>query len=74
MLRNIREVVKKLKHNRPTPRFCPRCSSVKLRLSSRFDLWLLPERYVCEECGYNGPVTLELEETEEVQSGSSKSS
>jgi predicted RNA-binding Zn-ribbon protein involved in translation (DUF1610 family) len=74
VLRNIREVAKNMKHNYPTIKLCPSCGSSHLRLSSRFDLWLLPEQYVCEECGYKGPVTLELEKTEEAQSGSSKPS
>ena len=61
ILRNIREVVGNLKHDRPTPKLCPRCGNPKLGLSSRFDIWLFPEQYVCEQCGYKGPITLELE-------------
>jgi hypothetical protein len=36
-------------------------------LSSRFDVWLFPEQYICENCGYKGPIVLELvkEEKEE---------
>jgi predicted RNA-binding Zn-ribbon protein involved in translation (DUF1610 family) len=74
ILRDIRGVFRNIKHNRPARRLCPRCGSHKLRLSSRFDLWLFPEQYVCEECGYRGPVTLELEKLDDVQSGSSKPS
>jgi len=64
ILRNIREVVGNLKHDRPTPKLCPRCGNPRLRLSSRFDIWLFPEQYVCEQCGYKGPITLELEKEE----------
>jgi len=73
-LQNIREVVKNLKHNPPTPKLCPRCGNPKLKLSSRFDGWLFPAQYVCEQCGYRGPITLELEKNEDAQSGSSKPS
>jgi ribosomal protein L37AE/L43A len=65
LLRNIREVVKSLKHSQPTPKLCPRCTSPKLRLSSRFDIWLFPEQYICEKCGYKGPIVLELEKEKE---------
>jgi len=60
-LQNFREVVKNLKHNKPSPKLCPRCGSPKLRLSSRFDIWLFPEQYFCENCGYKGPIVMELE-------------
>jgi len=65
VLRNLREVVKKLQHKPPKPKLCPRCGSPKLRLSSRFDIWLLPEQYVCLNCGYKGPIVMELEEEKE---------
>ncbi len=79
ILQNIRDIVKNLKHDHPKPKLCPRCGSPKLKLSSRFDIWLFPEQYVCEQCGYKGPITMELEEIDEAessqpspQSGSSK--
>jgi ribosomal protein S27AE len=40
---------------------CPRCGSVNIRLLSKLDVWLTPRRYVCNDCGYVGPVILELE-------------
>jgi len=61
ILRNLRDVAKNLKHRSASPKLCPRCGGSKLRLSTRFDIWLFPEQYVCSECGYKGPVTLELE-------------
>lgn len=61
-LNNFREVVGNLKHQHTRPKLCPRCHSTKLRLSSRFDMWLFPEQYICPECGYKGPIVLELEE------------
>lgn len=41
---------------------CPRCGSRSIRLSSKFDAWLMPKRYVCEDCGYIGPIILEVDE------------
>lgn len=41
---------------------CPRCGSQNIRLSSKFDAWLMPRRYVCDDCGYIGPIILEVDE------------
>jgi len=35
---------------------------------SSFDLWLTPQKYVCTECGYIGPIILELEKEKEEES------
>ncbi len=40
---------------------CPICESRNLRLSSQFDGWLVPEMYVCPDCGYKGPIYLEIQ-------------
>ncbi|MGB9134120.1 MAG: hypothetical protein WCC63_00810 [Candidatus Bathyarchaeia archaeon] len=60
-LRNLREILGSLKRRRPTKKYCPRCGNPHIRLSSKFDIWLLPEQYRCEECGYTGPIVLEIE-------------
>lgn len=44
-----------------TVRLCPACHSKNIRLSSGFNGWLTPEIYICSDCGYRGPVTLEVE-------------
>jgi hypothetical protein len=62
---NIRDVLKTIKHKKPTQIFCPRCASPKLRLSSSLDYWLTPQKYFCSECGYIGTVFMELEKEEE---------
>jgi len=46
-------------------RVCPVCLSPRIRRSSSFDGWLIPVTYVCEECGYRGPVYLEIEVDDE---------
>jgi len=51
-------------------RICPRCGSPDIHLSSKFDVWLTPEQYVCRRCGYKGPIILEIEEDECVETDS----
>ncbi|MCW4046389.1 MAG: hypothetical protein NWE99_02345 [Candidatus Bathyarchaeota archaeon] len=65
MLQNVREVFKTLKHRKPTKIYCPRCSSPKIHLTSSFDMWLTPQKYICNDCGYIGPIVMELEKEEE---------
>jgi len=64
-LENIREVLKMMKHRKPSGIFCPRCASPRIGLFSSLDIWLTPKKYVCENCGYVGPVVMELERIEE---------
>jgi len=64
-LQNVRDIFKTLKHQKPTPIYCPKCASPKLTLSSSLDYWLTPQKYVCKECGYVGSVFMELEKEEE---------
>ena len=64
-LHNIHEVLKTLKHRKPTRIYCPRCASPKITLSSSLDLWLTPKKYICENCRYIGPIVMELEKIEE---------
>jgi predicted RNA-binding Zn-ribbon protein involved in translation (DUF1610 family) len=61
---NVRRVFSALKHRKPSPIFCPRCASPKINLSSSFDAWLTPKRYLCQNCGYLGPIVMELEKEE----------
>ena len=64
-LGDLREVFKTIKHRKPCGIYCPRCANPKIRLSSSLDVWLTPKKYVCDDCGYVGPIVMELEETEE---------
>jgi predicted RNA-binding Zn-ribbon protein involved in translation (DUF1610 family) len=61
---NIREVFKTLRRRRPTQIYCPRCGSPKIRFSSSLNYWLTPRNYLCENCGYVGPIVMELEKEE----------
>jgi predicted RNA-binding Zn-ribbon protein involved in translation (DUF1610 family) len=65
LLQNVREVLKSLKHRKPAKIYCPRCGSSKISLYSSLDLWLTPKKYVCDNCGYVGPIIMELEKEEE---------
>ena len=58
---NVREVFKSIKRRKPSRIYCPNCASSKIMLSSSLDVWLTPEKYVCQDCGYVGPIFMELE-------------
>ncbi|PIX31492.1 hypothetical protein COZ60_04300 [Candidatus Bathyarchaeota archaeon CG_4_8_14_3_um_filter_42_8] len=64
LLQDIKEVFKTLSYRRPTKIYCPRCGSPKIYLSSSLDYWLTPKKYVCDNCGYIGPIIMELEKEE----------
>jgi predicted RNA-binding Zn-ribbon protein involved in translation (DUF1610 family) len=64
LLQNLREVFGTLKRREPSKKYCPRCGSSKMHLSSSLDYWLTPKKYVCENCGYVGPIVMELEKEE----------
>ena len=67
LLENVREAFKTIKHQKPAAIYCPRCASPKIGLYSSLDLWLTPRKYLCEECGYVGPIVMELEKEEKVK-------
>jgi len=69
LLQDIREVLGTLKHRAPSKKYCPRCGSPKIRLFSGLSYWLTAKNYVCEDCGYHGPVVMELEKEEESEEG-----
>jgi predicted RNA-binding Zn-ribbon protein involved in translation (DUF1610 family) len=63
-LSTLREILGSLKRRRPSKKFCPKCGNPNIKLSSSLDVWLLPEQYLCEKCGYRGPIALEVVEEE----------
>ena len=65
LFQNFNEMFRNLKHRRPTMIFCPKCYSPDIKKSSSFDSWLIPAKYICEKCGYLGPIIMELEKKEE---------
>ena len=65
LLANVREVLRSLKHGKPTKIYCPRCCSSEIFLSSGLDIWLTPKKYICNSCGYVGPIIMIKEEEKE---------
>jgi predicted RNA-binding Zn-ribbon protein involved in translation (DUF1610 family) len=65
LLGNMREVFKTLKRRKPCTIYCPRCGSSKIHLFTSLDYWLTPKKYVCDDCGYSGPIVMELEKEEQ---------
>jgi predicted RNA-binding Zn-ribbon protein involved in translation (DUF1610 family) len=63
-LDSVREVFKTLKHRRASKIYCPRCGDSQISLSTSFDYWLTPKKYVCKKCGYAGQIVMELEKEE----------
>ena len=65
MLKNIKKFFKRIsrkKGKRLT--ICPRCGNPKIHLSSILDGWITPPQYVCDICGYTGPMVMEVDEEE----------
>ncbi|RLG92784.1 MAG: hypothetical protein DRO36_00040 [Candidatus Hecatellales archaeon] len=57
----FKTLLKKKSNNKKTMFVCPRCGSLKVYPSSWMNGWLTPTQYVCENCGYKGPILLKLE-------------
>jgi len=66
-MQKIKRMLKKIrKPRKPSDRMiiCPRCGSTHISLSSKMDAWLTPKRYFCADCGYVGPIVMEIEREE----------
>jgi predicted RNA-binding Zn-ribbon protein involved in translation (DUF1610 family) len=62
-LREIMEILMKSKYSTPRPVFCPKCQSPKIKLKESYGI--LPQKYNCEECNYEGTFIFELDPIEE---------
>jgi len=60
-MKQVFETIRKLKRGKHGLKVCPKCGSVKIRNSSLLSGWIIPDQYVCEDCGYTGYLILELE-------------
>ena len=56
----VRDTLRQVRYRKPQPVFCPRCRSPRMRTTQTFGI--LPQRYACSDCGYEGVLVLELEE------------
>jgi C4-type Zn-finger protein len=70
--RDLREVVGRLKHRSETRKYCPVCGSPRLKLAGGADFWLMPGKFVCQDCGYTGFVVMEKDEDDSVKEGAEK--
>jgi len=61
--REIIDILKEVKYSNTRPVFCPRCQSPRIKLKESYGI--LPQIYMCEDCGYEGPFILELVPDEE---------
>ena len=69
---DLREVVKRMKHRSETRKYCPICSSPRLKLASGADFWLMPGKFVCQDCGYKGFIVMEKDEDDSAKEGTGK--
>ena len=59
-LKGLSDKLFKIRHRAPKPVFCPKCGSHKMQVNESYGI--LPHMYTCTECGYEGPLFLEIEE------------
>jgi len=62
---SFRDILKNTKRRKPSQIFCPRCCSPKIQLASSLAVWLTPKQYLCDNCGYQGILVMELEPEEQ---------
>jgi len=53
-LKNLRSFAKSLRRTSPSLLICPQCGSPKIRPNTSISGWLVPDEYICDECGYTG--------------------
>jgi predicted RNA-binding Zn-ribbon protein involved in translation (DUF1610 family) len=63
-LKNLKTFLKSIQRTSPKPIVCPKCGSTKIRLNTSISGWLIPEEYICDECGYTG-AAIEVKQLEE---------
>ena len=62
-LEGFKDTIRQLRYRRPQPVFCPRCKGKNMRLVPNYGI--LPLTYLCSDCGYEGPLVIELEADDE---------
>jgi predicted RNA-binding Zn-ribbon protein involved in translation (DUF1610 family) len=66
-LNGVRDVFKNTKHKKITTIYCPKCASKKIHIYNSLSYGFTTKLYLCDECGYNGPIIMELEKVEEAE-------
>jgi hypothetical protein len=64
----LMDTLRQIRYRRPRPVFCPRCESSDIHPIQNFGI--LPEKYMCHACGYEGVIVLELIEDKETENES----
>lgn len=62
-LKGLWETLKQIRHQMPRPKFCPKCKGHNVY--SNPTLGVLPTTYRCRDCGYEGPLVIEIDPEEE---------
>jgi C4-type Zn-finger protein len=50
-----------IREGKTIKKYCPVCSSEKIKQINPFGGWLSQIQYVCENCGYSGTLIMEVE-------------
>jgi predicted RNA-binding Zn-ribbon protein involved in translation (DUF1610 family) len=61
----FREALGKIRHGSLKPVFCPRCGSSEMKQQPTFGI--LPPKWRCDKCGYEGVIVMELEPEDEAE-------
>ena len=61
-LRGFWETLKQARHQMPRPKFCPKCRGHNIYPNPT--MGILPTTYRCRDCGYEGPLVLEIDPDE----------
>ena len=61
----LRDTLGNIRHRKPQPVFCPRCGSSDMKQVPTFGM--LPPKWRCSKCGYEGTLVVELQSSEFVE-------
>ncbi|TMI64070.1 hypothetical protein E6H12_03900 [Candidatus Bathyarchaeota archaeon] len=59
------DVLRSIRKSGQGPLSCPQCGAAVKRSRAPLEGWILPIRYLCEECGYAGFLALEKQQHDE---------
>lgn len=60
LIEGIKDTLKQLKYRGPQANYCPKCRSSNMHQTATFGI--LPAKYRCSNCGYEGSFVLELDD------------
>lgn len=66
-MESFKNFLKSLKRKRSNPlAICPKCGNPKVSQLNSLSGWLTPSMYVCNKCGYTGPILLEVDSSNDL--------